>query len=132
MLISPVEVAKAFDPKSPPPHPPLRRYNAIWDTGATKSSITRKIVDELQLAPSGMTYVTGVGADDKPHTYLSPTYFINLGLPNYVGFFGTRVSQGSIQGADMLIGMDIIGDGDFAISRQENGGTVWTYRSLIH
>jgi len=39
-----------------------------------------------------------------------------------------RVTEGKLSGADALIGMDIIGRGDFAISNFE-GKTAFTYRT---
>lgn len=32
----------------------LNQYVAIWDTGATHSAITKKVVDELDLKPTGI------------------------------------------------------------------------------
>jgi len=49
-------------------------------------------------------------------------------LPNHVGFRGVAVTKGRVFGvADVLIGMDIINRGDFAVTNK-NGKTVFSYR----
>lgn len=55
-------------------------------------------------------------------------YLVNIGLPNQVVLPATRVTEGEIGGADLLIGMDIIGEGDFAVTSK--GGETWMTYSL--
>ena len=55
------------------------------------------------------------------------TYLVNITLPNGVRFPGVRVSEGKIAGADILIGMDIISSGDFALTNRD-GKTTFTFR----
>ena len=40
---------------------------------------------------------------------------------------GVRAVEGTIVGGDILVGMDIIGTGDFAVTHHE-GKTTWTFR----
>ena len=68
-----------------------------------------------------------VGPDGQVNEFETNTYLINLFLPNNAALKALRVSEGSIAGADMLIGMDVIGMGDFAITNC-NGFTWWTFR----
>jgi len=56
-----------------------------------------------------------------------PTYFISIGLPQKVGIPQLRVLSGEVKDADVLVGMDIIGAGDFAVTNL-NGKTVFTFR----
>jgi hypothetical protein len=49
-------------------------------------------------------------------------------LPNNVVIVGVRASENSLADCDVLIGMDIIGIGDFAITNH-NGKTTWTFRT---
>jgi hypothetical protein len=49
-------------------------------------------------------------------------------LPNKAGFSCVTVSQAILKGGDLLIGMDVIGAGDFAVSNF-NGKTTLTFRS---
>jgi hypothetical protein len=58
---------------------------------------------------------------------LASTYLVNIGLPNGVAFQGLTVTLAPLADAQMLIGMDIISQGDFAVTNL-NGKTVFTYR----
>lgn len=112
-----------FDPAGTESHPG-KNYRAIWDTGATGSVITQKIVDECGLKITGMTKVHGVGGPRN-----SPVYKVNIGLPSGVGFAMLNVTLAeNMPGADALIGMDIIGRGDFAVTNVD-GKTVVSFRT---
>lgn len=103
----------------------IKKYVAIWDTGATSSVITPKIVKELGLVSSGLIQVHGVaGSKDNAKTYL-----ISLGLPNKIRVDSVRAAEvPQIVGeADMLIGMDIITLGDFSVTNVNNK-TVFSFR----
>lgn len=128
-------MSDAFDIKdrqTPPPEK-TKKYKAIWDTGATNTCITPKVVEDLNLFPSGMTTVLGVNSINKDEKEalkdsIAFTYFISLGLPNKAGFPTIRVAEvKDIQGADVLIGMDVIRMGDLAISNFNNK-TVFSFR----
>ena len=124
-LANEVQVSEAFDrtTRSSPPPEKTKKYKAIWDTGATNTCITPKVVADLKLFPSGKTTISGVTSDEEVSTY-----FIALGLPNKAGFPTIRVAEGkNIQGADVLIGMDVINCGDFAISNLD-GKTSFSFR----
>jgi hypothetical protein len=95
-----------------------------WDTGATGTCISKELVKELGLLPTGMVKAhtpSGVGIMNK--------YMINLILNNEVRFVNLSVMDSEIgnQGIDVLIGMDIISLGDFAISNFE-GKTQFSFR----
>ena len=101
-------ISEVYDPATGLPEPVKRQYVAIWDTGATNTVVTRKVAQELNLRPSGRVSVQAVGAGDQVHEYETDTYLLNIHLPNNVVIFGIRVSEGTIGGADVLLGMDII------------------------
>jgi predicted aspartyl protease len=101
-----------------------KRYVAIWDTGATASAITRRVVDELHLPviSRGMT-TTAAG--------LVPTtgHNIHLWMPHGIVIMhcvANCVNLGVLD-VDVLIGMDVIGQGDFSISNYE-GKTIMSFR----
>lgn len=120
-------VAQAFDPTAPQPHPALHPFKAIWDTGATNSVITEAVVSACGLAPVGITQVHGVNS-----TSLSETYLVNILLPNATGVPNVKVTKGTLGGgSDVLIGMDIITLGDFAITNL-NGKTVFSFCMPSH
>ena len=92
----------------------LNTFNAIWDTGATHSSITQEVVDKCGLKPIARTKVFHAGINDDPDE--TDVYLVNIGLPNRVLVEGVRVSRLGFAGGDVLIGMDVINTGDFAIT----------------
>ncbi|MDD2715197.1 MAG: retroviral-like aspartic protease family protein [Candidatus Wallbacteria bacterium] len=98
------------------------KYIAIWDTGATGTVITNKVATDLGLPIINFTDVgTAAGA------FRMPVYMINIILPNGVGFQELRVTEGNLSGTDILIGMDIMGQGDFAVTNFE-GKTAFSFR----
>jgi hypothetical protein len=90
--------------------------------------ITPNVVTGLGLQPSGKVTVQGVGQAGTPAQHLCNTYLVNIYLPNNVVIVGVRASENSLADCDVLIGMDIIGIGDFAITNH-NGKTTWTFRT---
>lgn len=97
---------------------------AQWDTGATGTCISKDLVRQLQLNPTGKIRVhtpSGIGTMSK--------YLIDIVLNNEVIIKNVIVMDSEIgnQGIDILIGMDIIGLGDFAVSNY-NGKTQFTFR----
>lgn len=126
VINTPCKISIAFNPQDfktkGQQHPVFIEYKAIWDTGATGSVISQKVVDELNLQPSGFIPVHHAGGCD-----LSPWYKINIMLPNNVGFSEIKVTQAKLASADVLIGMDIISLGDFSITNV-NGKTTFSFR----
>ena len=100
-----------------------KSFLAVWDTGATATVITNRVVAECGLKETGMTEVHGVhGSETKP------TYLVNIFLPNRVRMVDLKVAEAPLAGdADVLIGMDIIGSGDFAVSSYQ-GKTSFSFR----
>lgn len=97
---------------------------AMWDTGANCTCISQKIVRELNLKSIGREDIhTPSGVD------IQSKYLVDLFLPNNVRITNLTVFDSDIdnQGIDILIGMDVITKGDFAISNYD-GKTVFTFR----
>ena len=88
---------------------------ALWDTGATVSVITPEFAKKLKLIPIGKTTVLGINSKEEVNKYL-----IDIILPNEVLFSNLEITESDFCGADILIGMDIIQNGDFSISNTEN------------
>jgi hypothetical protein len=103
-------------------HPEYKNFQAVWDTGATGSVITKRVVKECGLKPIGMTQVTGVNGTSKSEVFL-----VNIGLPNKVAVMDVKVTVGKLPTQDVLIGMDIITQGDLAVTNA-NGITVFSFR----
>jgi hypothetical protein len=119
-LTSAVEVFPAHGPTDPLPQG--KTYQALYDTGATNSSISPKVVADLQLAEIGATKVHVGGG-----TLTTTSHLVNIALPNKVMCAMFRVAQVALHGGiDVLIGMDIIGSGDFSVTNH-NGNTTFSF-----
>lgn len=116
------EISTAWDPRTGGSQPTFVTFDAIWDTGATHSAITQKVIDDCGLVPTGIARVHGVHGVAQTDTYL-----VNIALPNKLVFFGVRVTKGDFVGGDILIGMNIINKGDFAVTNH-NGTTKFSFR----
>ena len=105
--------------------PTVRPYSAIWDTGATNTSITTRVVTECGLAPTSVAKVTGVHGTQLSNVYLIDVYLPNRVIAEEVEAVESPALAGELD--DVLIGMDIIGLGDFAVSNFQ-GKTTFTFR----
>jgi predicted aspartyl protease len=115
-------VCKAFNPLQGGQHPEISQFVGLWDTGATGTVISKAVVDKLELKPIGKSKVFHANGESIVNVYA-----INLFLPNQVGFQFVRVTEGVLNGFDLLIGMDIITIGDFSISNV-GGKTTFSFR----
>ena len=125
VLINEVYIASAIKSSSKQIRrpPDSKQYKALWDTGATGSVITRKVVLECGLKPISIANVHHAKGTGTSYVYL-----VSIFLPNSVCLPSLRVTEGELAGdVEVLIGMDIMGRGDFAISNR-NGKTVFTFR----
>ena len=128
VLKSEAYISRAFNPLTvPQPSTPERlaakKFTAIWDTGATNCVITQKVIDDCGLKPIGMAEVhTAQGRG------LTPVYLASIFLPNKVIIPELRMARGIVAGdAEVLIGMDIISQGDFAVTNKD-GKTTFSFR----
>jgi len=101
----------------------FQKFTAIWDTGATGSVITKRVVESMGLTPISKTKVYGVNSEE-----VCNVYFVDIGLPMKVAFTDLNILECKINspGVDVLIGMDIIQAGDFALCNPE-GKTVFSW-----
>lgn len=98
------------------------RYTAkaLWDTGATRSAISPRVVKSLSLQPTDDDYNVTT-ASGRVSTCI---YAVDIGLTDLkLGHSAIPVVELELDDIDVLIGMDIIGLGDFAIC----GGRVFSY-----
>ena len=98
---------------------------ALWDTGATNSHVSHDVVNQLQLITTGFIKTLTPTGEDNCKTYIVDSIL----LPNDVAIRDKSVSESEIgkQGIGLLIGMDIISLGDFAVSNYD-GKTAFTFR----
>ena len=123
-LISLCDISAAWDPQGSTPAPDLLGFRAIWDTGATHSVISPKVVMACNLKSTGR----GIAHYADGSSKIVQEFLVNIGLPNEVVFSSIRVTLGGFTGGDVLIGMDIISQGDFAVTNF-NQKTVFSFRA---
>lgn len=116
-IITSVSLTAAYDPTNPPsPSPVQVPASALWDTGATGSSITPSVVKNLGLVATGSQIVNHFGG-----TSTKPTYIVNVFLPNAVTIAGVVVTEcEETANFGFIVGMDIIIRGDFSITNVAN------------
>lgn len=108
-----------------------KKYLAIWDTGATHSAITKKVANDLQLQSTGVREVKHAQGKSMTNTYL-----VGIILPDNVIVPQVPVTEVDLipddntednKNPQILIGMDIIALGDFAVTNADNK-TVLSFR----
>ena len=95
---------------------------ALWDTGATGTVINLDLANKIGLIPHDITTVSGVGGNSQQNLYL-----IDVLLPNRLRVENVEVTSGNMKGIDLLIGMNIIALGDFALC-QSKGKTTFSFQ----
>lgn len=100
----------------------LYSFNAIFDTGATTSTIGRHIIskigiDKLGTQPLGNTErITEVDV-----------HIVTIKLSEKIVFSDMKVVSSDLPGIDALIGMDIISQGDFHIYHLTDGRIAFSF-----
>ena len=92
--------------------------NAAWDTGATNTIISPEVVKALGLIPSGTCAVSAYGGVLEANTYT-----IDLCFDNGYKIANLQVMSDETNSDfdyDVLIGMDVITEGDFCVSTQKD------------
>lgn len=123
-LVTPLEIATVMDPQTASAQPPrIHQVKALWDTGATTTSISPAVAVVLGLVPIG---VAKVGHAEGQA--VCPTHIVDLRFPGLT-FEGVQVIEMKGLGVDedVLVGMDVIGTGDFAVTNV-GGKTKMSFR----
>ena len=101
-----------------------KQFTAIWDTGAMTTNISNNVVEFFGLVPIGTMKLGSIYA-----TQIRPKYEIGVELPGgfrYCDLCVVGVEE-IARNIDVIIGMDIISVGDFAVSNY-NGKTSFSFR----
>ncbi len=121
VIVTPVTITNIYNNTS-------AVFNAVWDTGAMRTTISQKVVDTIGCIATDKAMMIGVGSKPKEVNI----YDINLKLLNNVTIQKISVlSASEIGGCDVLIGMDIITLGDLAITNCDKK-TVMTFSIPSH
>lgn len=122
-LVTPCFVSVATKPSGVTDEPAQRQYSSIWDTGATFSMVSKRVVEELGLQAEGYANIHHAGGE----AHDVPIYHVDLLLFNNVQVANARVGLVLAKNVEVIIGMDIINKGDFAVSNKD-GGTIFSFR----
>jgi hypothetical protein len=122
-LITHCYIGEAHDKQYCKGNPPTKKqYQGLWDTGASASMISARVVKELGLKP-----IRQIETRHAQGSTMSNLYYINMMLPNGIEIANIAASEGILFDFDVLIGMDVIGLGDFALTHK-NGQTVFSFQ----
>jgi len=115
-IISEVVLFNSYNKKSV-------KIKALWDTGATCSVVSNTVAESILLRNicyAEMRHANGIER--------VPVFVAGIKLPNQVVIPElTVLSCNPIHEFDLIIGMDIIAKGDFAITGK-NGNTKFSFR----
>jgi len=102
-----------------------KKFNieTMWDTGCDITIINDRFVDIFNLQSVGSGKLDTISDEKIP----SKIYKINLILPNNIELKDVEAIAGNPKNCDVLIGMDIISQGDFVISNY-NGKTTFIFQ----
>jgi uncharacterized protein YchJ len=120
---SDIIISEPLDDTNPQVNIPPNSYKttAIWDTGATCCAIHPSVARHLNLRPISLEHVKHAGG-----TSLRNVYLISIFLPNNIALSPVRVVDCTEEDLNfgILIGMDIITQGDFSITNVKGNTTV--------
>lgn len=94
---------------------------ALWDTGANMTCLSNRLVSALGLKPVSYQYSETAGG-----VVLMSVYIVDIALTDNVVVEGLLVSSGDFGTTDVLIGMDIITQGNMTITN-DNGHTEFSF-----
>lgn len=89
----------------------------LWDTGSSDSVISSDFVKKHNLQPIGTATVGTIGATSKSNIY---SIDFLLAQKQHISLNVTKSSQLCGSGFDMLIGLDVITLGDFALTTTDD------------
>jgi len=109
------------------------KCRALWDTGSSRTSISEGIVSDLELESSETSDIISLTGESRPFIYR-----VCIGFPDVQKCFidvvvdggcPTELLKGKIDEEDIfdvIIGMDIISQGDFRL-KPEDGKHIFTF-----
>lgn len=100
-----------------------RRITALWDTGATASSINCNLAQELKLPKITENTISGVFTTNKSDVFIADIF---LSEEIYLPGLPLTSFPNEIVGVDLIIGMNVISQGELII-KNENGTIVFLF-----
>lgn len=104
----------------------VKNCQAVWDTGAMTSAVSKKLYDELQLQMLEKTFVASANG-----TAQSVITVIDIILPNGLHFESVKATVCNLpKSIDVLLGMDIITLGTFPVASDKIKTLLTFYKDL--
>lgn len=91
----------------------LISIKALWDTGSSESVISSELVKKFSLQSIGSAFLNGTNLSHKTNIYEIILLIANQQRMNLQVTESPQISE---SGIDFLIGLDVIGMCDFAVS----------------
>lgn len=98
------------------------QYIAIWDTGCAMTTVKSSLLKSL-----GLESKESISINTVSGTTEHDVYYVDLLLPGGFALKHHKVIAGEQNACDVLVGMDVITMGDFAVTNL-NGETTFTFR----
>lgn len=116
-IYTPIDLAKNNTIKR------VKALHSLWDTGASVSLISSRVAKVLELISIGKSGVSGYneGIDVKD------TFLVHIGLPTGDIITNIMAMEFDSDEYDVVIGMDVICKGDFALTNK-NDKTTFSFR----
>jgi hypothetical protein len=122
-IITDIGISTAFDEYHERQVPTPLKTRALWDTGASHCFITASLARKLDLVPVRRTRVGHAKGSSTEDVYV-----INLHItPKYYVEVEVTECQSDISSFDVIIGMEVISQGDFAIT-SKRGVVTFSFR----
>lgn len=91
----------------------IKKYTCIWDTGASETLISNKVINELNPVKDGHTYIKTIHGEKKVDKYT-----LNLLLDKHTKYIKINSACfGNYTEFDVIIGMDIINYGKIILDK---------------
>ncbi|MBI3136698.1 MAG: hypothetical protein HYZ14_18635 [Bacteroidetes bacterium] len=115
-LTTSVGICRVFDSDTigQPPKPHLT--SALWDTGSSNCMITRALAESLELHPIKKVPVAHHEGLSYSNVYLMAIYVTK----RYYFFVELTETNAPSDNFEIIIGMDVISKGDFALTSKNN------------
>lgn len=110
-IVTPVKLRNVFNERE-------IVVDAVWDTGATFSAVTKRVVDELDLFEMAKGVTSGINGDVIGLTRIALTFPGNMKYATWAEMNELRELPGPF---DVLLGLDVISKGNMHLTHDKDG-----------
>ena len=110
-IVTPVKIKNVLNGRE-------KVVNAVWDTGATYSAATKRVVDELDLFEMAKGVTNGIAGTVIGSTRMALTFPGNRKYATWAEMNEVLELPGDF---DVLLGLDVISRGDLHLTQEQDG-----------